>query len=337
MTKQERIAAFAKLGEWLTHPDTETTEKIAQFHHKNPWYTADNVLRQMNTIGHQLNSEKLNAWIQDYTAQDSDKTVGLVLAGNLPLVGFHDILSCLIMGFRVQVKLSSDDAGLTPFVVSQLIRICPSFKDKIQEVDKLTNYDLVIATGSNNSARYFEYYFGKKPHIIRKNRNAVAVLTGQETPQELTALGSDIFDYFGLGCRSVSKLYIPKNYPIANFFEAIEQFSPIREHFKYNNNYDYNKSIYLINKDKHYDNGFLLLKEDNALSSPLAVVFYEEYNDIDQLTAAIEEQKDNIQCVVSQENLQISPPLFKLGKSQQPALNDYADGVNTLDFLAQHQ
>lgn len=337
MTKKERIAAFAKLGEWLILPDEETKDTIAQTHYKNPWYTPDNVFRQLNAIGYNLTQEKLNEWIKDYAAEDTDKTVGLILAGNLPLVGFHDILCCLVMGFTVQLKVSSDDAGLTRLVIDKLIEIEPSFGKKITLVDKLSNYDLIIATGSNNSARYFEYYFGKKPHIIRKNRNSIAVLTGQESKEQLTALGNDIFDYFGLGCRSVSKLYIPQDYPIANFFEAIEKFSPIKEHFKYNNNYDYNKSIYLINKDKHYDNGFLLLKEDSNLASPLAVVFYEEYDDIQKLEETINQQKDNIQCVVTQQNLQVTTPVFELGNSQYPALDDYADGVNTLDFLAQHQ
>ncbi|MDR2284010.1 MAG: acyl-CoA reductase [Sphingobacterium sp.] len=337
MTKQERIAAFAKLGEWLSTLDEGTTQLVAQLNHKNPWYTMDNVLRQMSAIGNNLTLDKLSVWIASYPAEESKKTVGLVLAGNLPLVGFHDILCCAIMGFNVKIKASSDDAGLTQLVINRLIQIEPLFAEKITLVDKLSDFDLIIATGSNNSARYFEYYFGQKPHIIRKNRNSVAVLTGNESTEELIGLGNDIFNYFGLGCRSVSKLYFPKDYPIATFFEAIEQFSPIRDHFKYNNNYDYNKSIYLINKDKHYDNGFLLLKEDTNLSSPLAVVFYEEYGDIKELESTLNNHKEDIQCVVSQQRLQITSPNFALGESQQPALDDYADGINTLDFLAQQQ
>lgn len=337
MTKQERIAAFAKLGEWLANLDEETKSFVTQLHHKNAWYTTDNVIRQMRAIGNNLTQEKLNDWITLYPAHGTSKTVGLVLAGNLPLVGFHDILCCLIMGFNVQIKASSDDAGLTEWVIKKLIEIEPIFSQKVNIVDKLADFDLVIATGSNNSARYFEYYFGQKPNIIRKNRNSVAVLTGEEGEHQLAALGDDIFDYFGLGCRSVSKIYVPKGYPVANFFEAMEKFNSVRDHYKYNNNYDYNKSIYLINKDKHYDNGFLLLKEDKNLSSPLAVVFYEEYTNIQELEQSLEQQQENIQCVVSQKILNISAPLFELGKSQCPALDDYADGVNTLQFLAQHQ
>lgn len=337
MTKQQRIAAFAKLGEWLVHPDEETEQFVASLQYKNPWYTVDNVTRQMDAIGSSLRSEALNLWTKDYAAIDSDKTVGIVLAGNLPLVGFHDILCALIMGFNAQLKISSDDAGITTLVLDRLIQIEPLFADKVEAVDRLNNFDLVIATGSNNSARYFEYYFGQKPHIIRKNRNSIAVLTGKETEKELMALGADIFDYFGLGCRSVSKLYIPRAYPVATFFEAIEPFNSIKEHFKYNNNYDYNKSIYLINGDTHYDNGFLLLKEDKALSSPLAVIFYEEYDDLLELENQLNLQQEDIQCVVSQENLSIGAPVFPLGRSQYPALNDYADGIDTLHFLARHQ
>jgi hypothetical protein len=209
----------------------------------------------------------------------------------------------------------------------------PRFANQVRLLDKLEGFDLVIATGSNNSARYFEYYFGKKPHIIRKNRNAVAVLNGKETVGELQALGRDVFDYFGLGCRSVSKIYLPKGYDVSRFFEAIEMYSGIRDHFKYSNNYDYNKSIYLINKDKHYDNGFLLLKEDKALASPLAVLFYEEYEEVGDIVGQLNNEKEKIQCVVSIADIPLEVPLFKPGQSQCPGLADYADHVNTLEFL----
>src|SRR5690606_38095910 len=246
----------------------------------------------------------------------------LILAGNIPLVGFHDILCVLLAGFRAQIKLSSDDAGLTAFVLDELIRIEPAFSGKIQLVERLQQYDLIIATGSDNSSRYFDYYFGKKPNIIRKNRNSVGVLTGTESPAQLKAFGSDIFDYFGLGCRSVSKLYIPKGYDVRQFFEAIESFQHIKEHYKYTNNYDYNKSIYLINGDKHLDNGFLLLKEDTRLASPLATVFYEEYEQIADVTSQLEAQADKIQCIVTQATIETSIPTFPLGGSQYPALTD---------------
>jgi len=337
LTKIERIKALTKLGEWMKNLDENTLSFLHSLHYKNPWYTNDNVLKQFAVIGESLSQEKLTEWVSEYPAPDNTKIVGLVLAGNLPLVGFHDILSTLIMGFNAQIKTSSDDAGLTTYVLNKLIEIDSNFEHKINLVDKLQDFDLVIATGSNNSARYFEFYFGKKPNIIRKNRNSVAVISGNESPEELAELGKDIFDYFGLGCRSVSKLFIPKDYPISTFFEAIEKYNPIKEHFKYNNNYDYNKSIYLINGDKHFDNGFLLLKEDTNIASPLAVVFYEEYTSLDTLEKELNANKEHIQCIVSTSPLQVDIPVFALGQSQSPALADYADGVNTLEFLANNE
>lgn len=337
MTNNERIKAFAKLGEWMLELDQDTVWRIESTQNCNPWYTKENILKQFQALGQNLNEEKLQGWTEPYTVNDTNKVVGLVLAGNIPLVGFHDVLSTLIMGFTAQIKLSSDDAGLSTLVLNKLIEIEPRFQQQIQIVERLANFDLVIATGSNNTARYFEYYFSKKPHIIRKNRNSIAVLTGNETPQQLGNLGDDIFDYFGLGCRSVSKLFIPKDYPISTFFEAIEQYSSIRDHYKYNNNYDYNKSIYLVNGDKHYDNGFLLLKKDENIASPLAVVFYQEYESLSEVEEYINSRQENIQCVTSIAPLNIETPLFSLGGSQCPALDDYADGINTLQFLADNQ
>lgn len=336
MTKNTRIEAFAKLGEWMLDLDETSKSIVENAQYKNPWYTPSHIHSQFVALGSNLTSDTLNQWLAEYTAPETNKTVGLILAGNLPLVGFHDILCTLIMGFTAQIKVSSDDAGLTTLVLNKLKEIQPAFNEKIQLVEKLTHFDLIIATGSNNSSRYFEYYFGKKPHIIRKNRNSIAVISGNETTDELKALGNDIFDYFGLGCRSVSKVFIPKDYNMATFFEAMESFSTIKDHFKYNNNYDYNKSIYLINKDKHFDNGFLLLKEDKAISSPLAVVFYEEYETTKEVETTLNAEHENIQCVVSSLDLQISSPLFSFGQSQCPALDDYADNVNTLKFLSEN-
>lgn len=337
MTKNDRIKAFSQLGEWLLQPDQDTLWRIESIQNRNPWYTKENILKQFQAIGQNLTVEKLEAWTSPYEVTKTSKVVGLVLAGNIPLVGFHDVLSALILGFTAQIKLSSDDAGLSTIVLNKLVDIQPQFQYQIQIVEKLAGFDLVIATGSNNTARYFEYYFGSKPNIIRKNRNSIAVLTGNETPEQLAQLGNDIFDYFGLGCRSVSKIFIPKDYPIATFFEAIEQYNSVKDHYKYNNNYDYNKSIYLVNGDKHYDNGFLLLKKDENIASPLAVVFYQEYENLQEVEDYINSRKENIQCVTSSVNMHIETPLFSLGGSQCPALDDYADGINTLQFLTDNQ
>ena len=336
MTQNQRIDAFVALGQYIEQQPQELQQLIESAAHKNHWYTVENSKKQFAAIAANLQRASLINWLSQYpaTAATSDKKVGLILAGNLPLVGFHDILAVLISGFTAKIKLSSDDAGLTSFVLKTLISLEPAFAPKIEIVDRLTQFDLIIATGSDNSARYFEHYFGKQPHIIRKNRNSVAILTGQETKEELHQLGADIFDYFGLGCRSVSKCYVPEGYDVAHLYEGIESYEPIRDHYKYSNNYDYNKSIYLINGDKHFDNGFLLLKEDERLASPLAVVFYESYTNLEELTKKLEAQADKIQCIVSQATISSTIPTFKFGASQQPALTDYADGVDTMAFLA---
>lgn len=333
MTQKQRIAAFAELGRFLLSEADEVNQVIHQASLKNPWYTVENTRKQIGALCQNLTVDKLESWLEEYPETSTDKVVGLILAGNIPLVGFHDILAVLLAGFKVQIKVSSDDAGLTTFVLNQLVRIEPAFASRIEMPERLKDFDLVIATGSDNSSRYFDYYFGQKPHIIRRNRNAVAILTGEESEADLRELGYDIFDYFGLGCRSVSKIFIPKDYNIGTFYEAIADFKEIVNHFKYANNYDYNKSIYLINADKHYDNGFLLLKEDERLASPLAVVFYEEYEDLKLLSEQLDAQADKIQCVVTQAKLEGKVPVFPLGASQQPSLTDYADGVNVLDFL----
>jgi len=329
LTKEQRINAFVKLGEQLQLPSEESSQIIQSAQHKNPWYTPQNVERALRAIAENLTIEKLTHWLAPYPDIQSTKTVGLILAGNIPLVGFHDILAVLISGFKAKIKVSSDDAGLTAYVMGLLKKIDPYFGDAFEIVDRLKDF----ATGSNNSARYFDYYFGTKPHIIRRNRNSVAVLGGAESPSQLEALGRDIFDYFGLGCRSISKLFIPKEYPIAHFFEGIAAFNNVTAHFKYTNNYDYNKSIYLINGDKHFDNGFLLLKEDEKTASPLAVVYYETYETIAEVENKLTLAQENIQCVVSELALKVPSPQFHFGESQCPSLDDYADGVNTLDFL----
>ena len=338
LTREQRINAFVKLGQFLQSDELKNSPIIDSAVHKNAWYTKPNILQQIHAIAQNLTHDQLEKWLKDVPNQDIDKSVGLVLAGNLPLVGFHDIMCVLLAGFTAKIKVSSDDAGLTKFILDQLIEIEPQFAKKIQLLDKLENFDLVIATGSNNSARYFEYYFGKKPNIIRKNRNSLSVLSGNETKEQLQALGHDIFDYFGLGCRSVSKIFIPEGYDIAKLLDNLESFHSIKDHSKYNNNYDFNKSIYLINKNKHFDNGFLLLKEDESLASPLAVVHFEYYKAKEDVEKYILAHKEDIQCVTSNMDLQVADvPVFPFGASQYPSLDDYADNVNTLDFLLANQ
>lgn len=338
MLLEKRIQAFVQLGAYLTDKKFLNTPFLDQVERRNPWYTRQNVVLQTQAIATNLSEENLRRWLKEVPDELVDKTVGLILAGNLPLVGFHDIMCVLLAGFRSRVKTSSEDAGLTHHLLETLIQIEPDFADRIDLVEQLKEFDLIIATGSDNSARYFDYYFGKYPHIIRKNRNSIAVLSGHEGDEDLKGLGHDVLDYFGLGCRSVSKLYLPRDYSVPELLSALESFAPIADHTKYRNNYDFNKSIYLINKEPHYDNGFLLLRENVELASPLSVLHYEYYDDLNQVRASIKSQSDQIQLVASNLSLDLDGiPQFALGRSQCPALDDYADNVDTLAFLLENQ
>ena len=338
MTKKQRIDAFANLGDYLRSDTPQLAQTVESAYRNNPWFTPANIHRALEAIAANLSSDRLHEWLAPYPFNDDiDKTVGLVLAGNVPLVGFHDILCVLAAGFNVQVKTATVDPALTPHLLEKLQEIEPGFTSKIKVTDRLADFDLIIATGSDNSSRYFSYYFGRKPHIIRKNRNSAAVLTGTESMNEIRLLGNDIFDYFGLGCRNVSKLFVPEGYDPSTFFQGIAAFGHIINHHKYANNYDYNKSIYLINGDQHFDNGFLLLKPDERNASPLGVVYLETYQTHDKLHQRLNELAPQLQCVVSQLPLPIATPVVGFGNSQQPALDDYADGVDTLGFLAAHR
>jgi len=333
--KTRLIEIFSELGRQLNNPDERLSEIINNERQYNAWFTPESVSTAVKAIGRMLNPQDLDVWLSRYNLDQSKtaKKTGLILAGNIPLVGFHDVLCTLVTGNIALIKASSQDARLIKLVLEMLTTIESTFNDQYEFTDRLNDFDAIIATGSNNTSRYFEYYFGKVPHIIRKNRSSVALLTGSETTEQLFKLGHDIFDYYGLGCRNVSKLLIPKGYNFNFFFESIEAYQPIINHHKYNNNYDYNKSIYLVNSDKHFDNGFLLLKEDERLASPLAVLYYEYYKDIDAAQKLLNEQNEKIQCIVSDAQLNVKNQVVDFGMSQQPALWDYADGVDTMEFL----
>jgi hypothetical protein len=333
LTAEKIIIAFNKLSAFLAEPGAEFSSLIDYSCNYNAWYTADEVKRSVASLSNMLNNTDLFKWFETIEISEEPKKVGLILAGNIPMVGFHDVLSVLATGNIALIKLSSSDDKLLPALLNQLILIEPAFANHIVYTDRLKDFDAIIATGSNNSSRYFDFYFGKVPNIIRKNRNSVAVLTGSESTESIKLLGHDLFDYYGLGCRNVSKIFIPQDYDIKNFFEPIEVFQPIINHFKYNNNYDYNKSIFLVNGVPHFDNGFLLLKEDTGFSSPLAVLYYERYEQLDAVKASLDAQKDQIQCVVSEAKLGLEAPELGFGQSQSPRLWDYADNVNTIEFL----
>lgn len=323
MKVEDRIVLFSELGRDLL----ETSEDIlVGAKARNPWFTLDNVQKAVERIAKQfLSEEKLRAWVEQYPSSHFNppqpKRVGIVAAGNLPLVGFQDLLHVLMSGHEAYYKASSQDEVLPRYIIEKIKGKLP-----VYNADRLNDLDAYIATGSGNTARYFEYYLGKKPSIIRKNRVSVAVLSGQESRAELAELGNDILEYFGLGCRNVSKLYVPEGYDFTAFFESIEYWNTITLHSKYVNNYDYNKSIMLVNGDSHLDNGFLLLKASTDLHSPISSVFYETYTDKQAVMQRIEEQRDNLQCVVG-----VDVPF---GASQMPNIGDYADGVDTFAFLA---
>lgn len=349
MTLANRIKAFEQLGNFMRQFSEETFEKqtdvlyndlffeqvqneLLNAVHRNAWFTLENMVFAFKNWSESLTKSNLEQWTNSYQFEVTNpKTVGLIMAGNIPLVGFHDFISVLISGHKALIKLSSNDQKLMPILANYLKKIEPYFENKIIFTDqKLEKFDAVIATGSNNTARYFEYYFGKYPHIIRKNRNSVAILTGTETEEELTCLGEDIFRYFGLGCRNVSKIFVPKNYDFKMLFKALYPFHTLLDYKKYSNNYDYNKAVYLMSLFKIDDNGFLILKEDTSYSSPIASLFYEYYDSMELLNHKLTAEQDQIQCVIGNSTL---PNTIPFGNSQKPHLWDYADEVDTLEFL----
>ncbi len=326
---------FARLGKQLSAPDENLAAIIAGEANYNGWFTPESVQRAVKASAEMLNEGELATWLEKYRlAKHPPKCIGLILAGNIPMVGFHDILCALVTGNIALIKLSSQDLRLIKYVLGLLTEIEPAFADRIIYTERLENFDAVIATGSNNTSRYFDYYFGKMPNIIRKNRNSVALVSGYETSDELARLGHDIFDYYGLGCRNVSSMLVPEGYDFTPFFEAIECFHPVGDHHKFHNNYDYNKAIYLVNRDKHLDNGFLLLKEDERLTSPLAVLFFQYYKTLDVALERLNTRAGQIQCVVSQTKVEIDSQIVPFGQSQYPKLWDYADGIDTMQFLS---
>ncbi len=305
---------------------------------QNPWFTPENIRYALASWADALKPEKIEKWLSSYKFSNdiSPKNVGVIMAGNIPLVGFHDFLSTIMSGNRIKAKLSSNDRQLLPVLAKYLIKLNPDFEKLIHfEEDKLKDIDAVIATGSDNTARYFEYYFGKYPHIIRKNRNSIAVLTGNETNEDLENLADDIMRYFGLGCRNVSKIFVPRNYDFNKLFKALMKYKDLIHYKKYANNYDYNKAVYLMSTDAHerkslLDNGLVLLKEDTHYASPIGTLFYEFYDNLDDVKKILAKDKDKIQAIVSKAGI---PGEIPFGKTQQPELWDYADGVDTMKFL----
>lgn len=349
MSQKNKKACFVELGKFLSQFSSDGNVKndrvlhndaffddfvsligLSQSH--NGWFTPEQVYFAVQSWAAALTEENLNRWLSAYqTEVAKPRTVAIIMAGNIPLVGFHDFLSVLVTGHKALIKRSSNDQQLIQFLAKYLMAVCPEMERAIEFNDgMLANFDAVIATGSNNTARYFEYYFREKPSIIRKNRNSVAVLSGNESHQDLVRLGEDIFRYFGLGCRNVSKLFVPQGYDFTDFFKAIFEQRDVIQYEKYANNYDYNKAVFLMSNFKLLDNEFLTLKEDTSYASPISSVFYEYYDDLRAVQATLEKDKDLIQCVVSKNLVEGS---VGFGQTQKPNLWDYADNVDTVSFL----
>ncbi len=324
------IEGLSQLSDYILEFPDELKQKMTEAFYKNQWFTIANQELMLQSIAkNYLQKEKLESWLSNYEFEtETPKKIGLIMAGNIPLVGFHDLLCVWMSGNIALVKLSSKDEVLLPFLANQLETLSPEFIGKTIIADRLNDADAIIATGSNNSARYFEYYFKNKPHIIRANRSSVAVLTGNESSNNLLELGKDIFRYFGLGCRNVSKLFIPEGYELKRIFEGLSFYSEIIQHNKYKNNFDYNLTILLLNKTEHLHNEFFILQEKQQIVSPVATVYYEFYSSEKDLKEKLSMSENEIQCIVGKD-------FIPFGTAQEPSLFNYADDIDSMKFLSE--
>lgn len=358
MNLEQRISSFSRLGEMIRaflkdpavsqprpsylpgwRPALQNAMEVSE--RENAWFTRESILLALSYWGRMLDQPYLESWLAKYSPairEKSDpKRVGVIMAGNIPLVGFHDLLSVLLSGHRLVARLSTQDCRMIPKIVHLLVTLDSGWTETIElTTEEIEKPDAIIATGSNNTSRYFTYYFSRYPHIIRKNRTGVAILDGNETTEDLHGLASDIFSYFGLGCRNVSKLYLPEGYDLKPLHKAFLSYQELFHHPKYRNNLDYYKSIYLVNRTRFLDGIFYLMVEAEPLTTPVSVLHYEYYKDLARVEEVVKEQKEQIQCVVARNTLLKSDPsvgVVEPGKSQNPDLSDYADGVDTMEFL----
>ena len=324
----ENNAYSAKVSSLTEEEYAEVNEVIAREFHHNGWFTEDSIRQAFREISTWLTPEKLTDWTNNYAPNDHMKQIAVIMAGNIPLVGFHDFLCVLLSGHQVICKQSSEDARLLPALVKLLLLFEPDLEERIRFSDrKLVDYDAVIATGSNNSMLHFEQYFSHVPHLFRGHRTSVAVLTGDESKEELNALGVDCLTYFGRGCRNVTHLLFPEGFDLNRFFEAIVNLSDVVNNKKYGNNYDYNKAVHLMSLSKFLDNNFLLMKESDQLFSPLSMLHYQYYQRPEEVNSFLDAHRSQIQCIVGQE-------FIPFGQAQCPSLMDYPDGMDTMEFLA---
>lgn len=334
MNLSERINAFSTLGERLQSLSQEEQQLLTgSAKAANPWFINESVELALSGIQKFMNRKALENWVSNYPLEkDRPKKIGVAMAGNIPLVGFHDLLSILISGHSAHIKLSHQDTFLMTKIIGMLIEIEPRLSSRIVITERLNGVDAVIATGSDNTSRYFEYYFRNIPHIIRKNRSSCAILLGEESTDELVRLGFDVFSYFGMGCRNVSKLYLPEGFDLSELSKAFETYSHVSQHNKYMNNYDYQKAILILNSTVFHDNGFSLMREETSLVSPLATLFFEYYKDQADLSARIQKCGEKLQCISSVKGWY--PTSIDFGTTQFPELADYADAMDTLKFLS---
>jgi hypothetical protein len=328
----EYIKEFlAKNKDYYNDNDSDFELLLEKSKIENQWFTIENQKFALQQWADLLSEENINNWLKEYSISKISKRVGLIMAGNIPLVGLHDVISVVLSNHIPVIKLSSKDRYIIPFLLKKWNEFSEG-NVQFEFVEKLENFDAVIATGSNNTARYLEYYFKNHLNIIRKNRTSVAVLKGDETEEELQLLANDIFQYFGLGCRNVTRLFIPQDFLIDRLFESFIGFQDIIHHNKYANNYDYNRAVYLLNQDKFWDNNFVMLKEDEKLFSPLSVINFSRYSSLDEVKNFIAENEENIQCIAAKDELGFDS--IKFGEAQNPGLNTYADNVDTMKFLS---
>jgi hypothetical protein len=333
MKLQERIEILVKVGEYISEKGTSALKTQWQQAKnnafiKNPWFTPDNINKATHALAENfLQVAQLHAWAAQYAINDSvqPKKTGIIMAGNIPMVGFHDLLCVFASGHNALCKLSSKDDILIKDIVQRMAEWNPAVNDYIQFAERLNGCDAYIATGSDNSARYFTYYFGKYPSIIRKNRTSVAVLSGKESSSELEALSDDIMTYFGLGCRNVTQIYVPKNYDFRPLLEALKKYDHCFHHSKYRNNYDYQLAIYIMNNMYYMTNDVVVLLEKDQPFSPIGTLHYTYYENETEVYPSLR-NNPSIQAIVGHQGI-------PFGQTQTPTLTDYADGVDVMEFL----
>jgi hypothetical protein len=326
MSRTEKVAALVRLGQYLAGNDPALQTVKDRAFQANGWFTQEFIDISLKNICHYfLDESRLNSWLSSYPEPATSRSVGIVAAGNIPLVGFHDWLCGFLSGHQVRLKLSSKDTVLMRHVIDKIAEWYPQYAGQTQIQDILKGCDAYIATGSNNSSRYFNYYFSQYPHIIRRNRTSAAILDGTETEAELTALADDIMVYFGLGCRNVTKVFVPTGYNFEPLLEALRKYDYLADHHKYKNNYDYNLALFLLNTSPYLTNGSILLQDSPSLFSALSVLHYGYYDNAGVLAEELRVNED-LQALVGHGHI-------PFGAAQEPGLSDYADGVDTMGFL----